>query len=174
MREKKRLEEVLSTEAELIRRSDDISAYFELAREGETVDSDLRRGAGRYPRSRLRAPVQSRQRCHHCAVSVRPPWTTLLPGASSRASPAGIFEDLTRDSDQRLAFQSRLIAGATSPRQRYSRRSRTLSFKPAYSCSSSSTMLTSKSRRHQIFSCPLRTSARSAVKIFPNSSVAKN
>jgi len=34
---------VLSTEAELIRRSDDISAYFELAREGETVDSDLRR-----------------------------------------------------------------------------------------------------------------------------------
>ena len=38
MREKKRLEEVLSTEAELIRRSDDISAYFELAREGETVD----------------------------------------------------------------------------------------------------------------------------------------
>src|SRR3989442_4715137 len=43
MREKKRLEEVLSTEAELIRRSDDISAYFELAREGETVDSDLRR-----------------------------------------------------------------------------------------------------------------------------------
>jgi peptide chain release factor 2 len=43
MREKKRLEEGLSTEAELIRRSDDISAYFELAREGETVDSDLRR-----------------------------------------------------------------------------------------------------------------------------------
>jgi len=43
MREKKRLEEVLSTEAELIRRSDDISAYFALAREGETVDSDLRR-----------------------------------------------------------------------------------------------------------------------------------
>jgi peptide chain release factor 2 len=43
MREKKRLEEVLSTEAELIRRSEDISAYFELAREGEVVDSDLRR-----------------------------------------------------------------------------------------------------------------------------------
>ena len=43
MREKKRLEEGLSTEAELIRRSDDISAYFELAREGETVDGDLRR-----------------------------------------------------------------------------------------------------------------------------------
>jgi peptide chain release factor 2 len=43
MREKKRLEEVLSTEAELARRSDDISAYFELAREGENVDGDLRR-----------------------------------------------------------------------------------------------------------------------------------
>jgi peptide chain release factor 2 len=43
MREKKRLEEVLSTEAELVRRSGDISAYFELAREGENVDGDLRR-----------------------------------------------------------------------------------------------------------------------------------
>jgi len=43
MREKKRLEEGLSTEAELIRRSDNISAYFELAREGEVVDGDLRR-----------------------------------------------------------------------------------------------------------------------------------
>src|SRR5881398_874354 len=43
MREKKRLEEVLSTEAELIRRSEDISAYFELSREGENVDADLRR-----------------------------------------------------------------------------------------------------------------------------------
>jgi peptide chain release factor 2 len=43
MRERKRLEEVLSTEAELVRRSDDISAYFELAREGEEVSSDLRR-----------------------------------------------------------------------------------------------------------------------------------
>lgn len=43
MRQKKRLEEVLSTEAELVRRSGDISAYFELAREGENVDGDLRR-----------------------------------------------------------------------------------------------------------------------------------
>jgi peptide chain release factor 2 len=43
MREKKRLEDVLSTEAELIRRGEDITAYFELAREGETVDADLRR-----------------------------------------------------------------------------------------------------------------------------------
>jgi len=43
MREKKRLEGVLSTEADLIRRGEDIAAYFELAREGENVDSDLRR-----------------------------------------------------------------------------------------------------------------------------------
>jgi len=43
MREKKRLEDMLSTEAELIRRSEDISAYFELAGEGESVDADLRR-----------------------------------------------------------------------------------------------------------------------------------
>ena len=43
MREKKRLEDMLSTEADLIRRSDDIAAYFDLAREGENVDADLRR-----------------------------------------------------------------------------------------------------------------------------------
>jgi peptide chain release factor 2 len=43
MREKKRLEDMLSTEADLGRRSDDIVAYFDLAREGESVDADLRR-----------------------------------------------------------------------------------------------------------------------------------
>ena len=43
MREKKRLEHALATDADLVRRSDDISAYFDLAREGETVDTDLRR-----------------------------------------------------------------------------------------------------------------------------------
>ena len=43
MREKRRLEDVLATEADLVRRSDDISAYFELAREGENVSADLRR-----------------------------------------------------------------------------------------------------------------------------------
>jgi len=43
MREKKRLETLLSTESELVRRSEDISAYFELAGEGENVDADLRR-----------------------------------------------------------------------------------------------------------------------------------
>jgi peptide chain release factor 2 len=43
MREKKRLESVLATEADLARRSEDISAYFDLAREGEKVDDELRR-----------------------------------------------------------------------------------------------------------------------------------
>src|SRR5262249_46727120 len=43
MREKKRLEEMLSTEADLVRHGQDIAAYFELAREGEKVDDDLRR-----------------------------------------------------------------------------------------------------------------------------------
>ena len=43
MREKKRLENMLGNEAALIRHSDDISAYFDLAREGESVDADLRR-----------------------------------------------------------------------------------------------------------------------------------
>jgi peptide chain release factor 2 len=43
MREKKRLEDVLATEADLVRRTDDISTYFELAHEGENVDSDLQR-----------------------------------------------------------------------------------------------------------------------------------
>jgi len=43
MREKKRAEDMLSTEADLIRRTNDIAAYFELAHEGEAVDTDLRR-----------------------------------------------------------------------------------------------------------------------------------
>ncbi len=43
MREKKRLEDALATEADLVRRTDDISAYFDLSREGENVDADLRR-----------------------------------------------------------------------------------------------------------------------------------
>ena len=43
MRERKRLETLLADDAELQRRSDDIEAYFELAREGEAVDADLER-----------------------------------------------------------------------------------------------------------------------------------
>ncbi len=40
MRERKRLEESLATDAELSRRVDDIAAYFELAAEGEAVESE--------------------------------------------------------------------------------------------------------------------------------------
>ena len=43
MRERKRLETLLADDAELARRSDDIEAYFELAREGENTESDLAR-----------------------------------------------------------------------------------------------------------------------------------
>ncbi len=43
MREKKRLESALATDTNLSRRAGDITAYFELAREGEDVSADLRR-----------------------------------------------------------------------------------------------------------------------------------
>ncbi|HEY1659472.1 MAG TPA: peptide chain release factor 2 [Candidatus Sulfotelmatobacter sp.] len=43
MREKKRLAHLLDTDADLGRRVDDISAYFDLGKEGENVDADLRR-----------------------------------------------------------------------------------------------------------------------------------
>ncbi len=43
MRERKRLETLLADEAELERRSEDIEAYFELAREGEDTEADLKR-----------------------------------------------------------------------------------------------------------------------------------
>jgi len=43
MRERKRLEEVLSLEGDLARRTDDIGAYFDLAGEGENVAADLQR-----------------------------------------------------------------------------------------------------------------------------------
>ena len=43
MRERKRLEAMLADDAELARRTGDIEAYFELAREGENVEADLAR-----------------------------------------------------------------------------------------------------------------------------------
>lgn len=43
MRERKRLEDALATEGELTRRVEDISAYFELASEGEPVDEEVAR-----------------------------------------------------------------------------------------------------------------------------------
>ena len=42
MRERKRIEESLGSESELARRSGDIEAYFDLAREGEAVTEDLK------------------------------------------------------------------------------------------------------------------------------------
>lgn len=43
MRERKRLEDGISTDSELARRVEDIAAYFELAGEGEDVSSELKR-----------------------------------------------------------------------------------------------------------------------------------
>ena len=43
MRERKRLETLLADDAELARRTEDIEAYFELAREGEATEPDLER-----------------------------------------------------------------------------------------------------------------------------------
>ncbi len=43
MRERKRLEGVLSLEGDLARRTDDIGAYFDLGKEGEDVGADLQR-----------------------------------------------------------------------------------------------------------------------------------
>jgi peptide chain release factor 2 len=43
MREKKRLEHSLTIDADLARRTDDINAYLDLAKEGENVEADLRR-----------------------------------------------------------------------------------------------------------------------------------
>jgi len=43
MRERKRLEDALATDSDLARRTEDIAAYFELAREGESVDEELKR-----------------------------------------------------------------------------------------------------------------------------------
>jgi peptide chain release factor 2 len=43
MRERKRLEQVVSLEGDLARRTEDIVAYFDLAREGENITADLQR-----------------------------------------------------------------------------------------------------------------------------------
>jgi peptide chain release factor 2 len=43
MRQRKRLEDELATEGDLARRAEEVSAYFELAQEGEDVAQDLRR-----------------------------------------------------------------------------------------------------------------------------------
>ena len=55
MRERKRLEGQLADDAELERRTGDIEAYFELAREGEAVEPDLEREITSLGRSRREA-----------------------------------------------------------------------------------------------------------------------
>ena len=44
MRDRKRLESLIRDDDELVRRTSDIEAYFELAREGEDVLADLEKG----------------------------------------------------------------------------------------------------------------------------------
>src|SRR5450432_339301 len=43
MRDRKRLESLIASDEELVRRTSDVEAYFELAREGEDVIADLER-----------------------------------------------------------------------------------------------------------------------------------
>src|ERR1700692_3965329 len=43
MRDRKRLESLIANDEELVRRTSDVDAYFELAREGEDVLADLER-----------------------------------------------------------------------------------------------------------------------------------
>jgi peptide chain release factor 2 len=43
MRDRKRIEALLADDAELARRTEDVEAYFELAREGEAVEPDIER-----------------------------------------------------------------------------------------------------------------------------------
>jgi peptide chain release factor 2 len=43
MRDRKRIEKLVADDEELVRRTGDIEAYFELAREGEDVLADLER-----------------------------------------------------------------------------------------------------------------------------------
>ena len=51
MREKKRLEVMVADDEEMVRRTGDIEAYFELAKEGEDVLADLERDIRRWPLS---------------------------------------------------------------------------------------------------------------------------
>src|SRR5260370_40161036 len=43
MRDRKRLESLIANDEELVRRTSDVEAYFELARAGEDVPADLER-----------------------------------------------------------------------------------------------------------------------------------
>jgi peptide chain release factor 2 len=83
MREKKRLEDMLSNEAELTRRTDDISAYFDLSREGENVESDLRREIDSLRQFVDRLETESLLSGQHDALNAI---VTIHPGAGGTES----------------------------------------------------------------------------------------
>ena len=72
MRERKRLESLLSLEGDLARRTDDIATYFDLAGEGENVAADLQRDLDSLrelvdrveTETLLSGPIR-RPQCHH-------------------------------------------------------------------------------------------------------------
>jgi peptide chain release factor 2 len=83
MREKKRLEDMLSNEAELTRRTDDISAYFDLSREGENVEPDLRREIDSLRQFVDRLETESLLSGQHDALNAI---VTIHPGAGGTES----------------------------------------------------------------------------------------
>ena len=83
MREKKRLEDMLANEAELTRRSEDISAYFDLSREGENVDADLRREIDSLRQFVERLETESLLSGQHDALNAI---VTIHPGAGGTES----------------------------------------------------------------------------------------
>jgi peptide chain release factor 2 len=83
MRERKRLEDMLSTEAELARRISDLDAYFELGREGEDVSAELRREIGAL---RERVEKLETETLLSCENDARNAIVTIHPGAGGTES----------------------------------------------------------------------------------------
>jgi peptide chain release factor 2 len=83
MRERKRLETALATEADLERRTADLAAYFELAREGESVEADLKRELAELRERVERLQTQTLLSGEHDA---RNAIVTIHPGAGGTES----------------------------------------------------------------------------------------
>ncbi len=83
MRDRKRLENLVADDEQLVRRTGDIDAYFELAREGEDVFADLLPTCPRYQGSRR---FQRRPRSPHHAQRAKPIRST--PSSPSTPAPA--------------------------------------------------------------------------------------